>query len=123
MSGCAAGQPLVRPVWRRAARLSSLAGRMLGRGALCRRTECERFSWGMTGANDGRRLLRDAALALVRRRLPREEDFMAAGFRTLTGFSGRWSAAVALLAASAFALLLGAAPSRAAPPAPGLAIV
>src|SRR4051812_30337382 len=48
---------------------------------------------------------------------------MAADPRTRTGSFRRWSAAVALLVASAFALLLGAVPSQAAPRAAGPALV
>src|SRR3954463_5491046 len=65
MSGCSGGEPRVRPVWLRIARLSSLPGRILGRGPLCRRTEREPLFRAMTGATHGRRLLIDAALALV----------------------------------------------------------
>src|SRR4051794_39536449 len=49
---------------------------------------------------------------------PYEENRMAARFRTLRGFSRRWSAGAAL-AASGFALLPGAAPSQAGARAPG----
>src|SRR5215217_7462905 len=62
------GVLLVSVVWLRVARLSSLPGRILRRGALCRRTACERRFWAMTGANNGRRLLAGAGLALVDRR-------------------------------------------------------
>src|SRR3954466_7324954 len=48
---------------------------------------------------------------------------MAADSRTRTGSFRRWSAAAALLAASAFALLHGAVPSQAAPRAAGAALV
>src|SRR3954470_5827322 len=48
---------------------------------------------------------------------------MAADSRTRTGSFRRWSAAAALLAASAFALLLGAVPSQAAPRAVGPVLV
>jgi dienelactone hydrolase len=48
---------------------------------------------------------------------------MAAGFRTLTGLSRRWPGAVALLAASAFAPLFGAAVSQAAPVTASAALV
>src|SRR4051795_13445286 len=96
MAGCAGGEPRVRPVWLRIAGVSSLAGRILRRGVLYRRTEPERVLRAMTRADDGRRLLRDAAVARVRCRHPHQENLMAARFRTLTRLSRLWSAAALL---------------------------